>query len=108
MSHIVENFGGSLEDTQFKNELRALIQEEIWKAFDVAMKAAANPPVQLGQPTDEEFYRRREIQKQTVQEISRAVRSALNHLKADAQARVVETTDPERAARIRALADPTF
>jgi vacuolar-type H+-ATPase subunit E/Vma4 len=105
---MIEDLKGCLEDTQYKNELRALIQEEIWKAFDIAMKAAADPPVGLHQLNDEEFRAIREVQKQMVKEISQAVRSALNHLKADAQARAVETTDPERASRIKALADPTF
>jgi hypothetical protein len=105
---MIEEIKGSLEDAQYKNELRALIQEEIWKAFDVAMNAAVNPPVKLGQTNDEDFRQRREMQTQMVQEINGAVKSALNHLKAEAQARVVESTDPERAARIKALADPTF
>jgi hypothetical protein len=91
-----------------KDELRELIQEEIWKAFDVAIKAAINPPLQPHQLNDSEVQERRKVQKQAVQEIGRAVMSAMNHLKADAQARLYDKTDPERAKRIRALADPSF
>ncbi len=105
---MVEDTNELLLQPELKDELRALIQEEIWKAFDIVMKAAANPPIQPHQLNDNEFQARQEIQKQIVQDISRAIKSALNHLKADAQARVVEKTDPQRAERIRALADPTF
>lgn len=108
MSNFVENNNAFLLQPELKDELRELIQEEIWKAFDVAMKAAANPPIQLHKLNDDEFQVKRKIQKQMVQEISRAVKSALNHLKAEAQARVVEKTDSQRAERIRALADPSF
>lgn len=108
MSNFVENDNANLLQPELKDELRELIQEEIWKAFDVAMRAAANPPVQLHQINDSEFQARREIHKQIVQDVSKAVKSALNHLKAESQARVVEKTDPQRAERIRALADPTF
>lgn len=108
MSNFVESMVESILQPELRNELRALIQEEICKAFDVAMRAAENPPVQSHQVSDPEFQERRKTQIQAVKEISRAIQSALNHLKADAQARVFETSDPERAARIRALADPTF
>ena len=108
MSNMVESMSESLLEPALRNELRALIQEEIWKAFDVVMKAAENPPVQPHQTNDSELQARRKAQTRSVQEISRAIKSALNHLKADAQARVVEKTDPQRAERIRALADPTF
>lgn len=108
MSNYVENNNAFLLQPEIKVELRALIQEEIWKAFDVAMKAAANPPTQPHQLNDSEFQARREIHKQIVQDVSKAVKSVLNHLKADTQAKVVEKTDPQPAERIRALADPTF
>jgi hypothetical protein len=108
MANVVESISESLLQPELKNELRALIQEEIWKAFDVAIKAAENPPMQQHQLNDPEHRVRGEFQKQAVQQIGKAVRSALNHLKADAQARVFEKSDPERARRIRALADPTF
>ncbi len=108
MSNFVENDNAYLLQPEIKDELRALIQEEIWKAFDVAMRAASNLPIQLHQMNDKEFQERREIQKQMVQEISKAIKSALNHLKAEAQAKVIEKTDPQRAERIRALADPSF
>ncbi len=108
MSNFVENNNSFLLQPEIKDELCALIQEEIWKAFDVAMNAATNPPIQPNQLNDSGFQARRETQKQMVQEISKAIKSALNHLKAEAQARVVEKTDPQRAERIRALADPTF
>jgi hypothetical protein len=78
------------------------------ESFDVAIKAAANPTIQPHQLGDSEVQDRKRLQKEVAQEIGRQVISALNHLKADAQARVVEDTDPERAKRIRALADPTF
>ena len=108
MSNFVENNNANLLQPELKDELRELIQEEIWKAFDVAMRAAANPPIQPHQLNDSEFQARRVIHKQIVQDASKAIKSALNQLKAEAQAKVVEKTDPQRAKRIRALADPTF
>ena len=91
-----------------QDELRALIQEEIWKAFNTALSAAEQLPLQPWQLNDTQVQERSRIQKEAVQEIRKAVMSQLNKLKAEAQAKVIEKTDPGRAERIRALGDPSF
>ena len=108
MSHIEENKTDLFKDQEFRDELRAFIQEEVWKAFDVAMRAAENVPSSYrgGRDTDMEEFR--QLRSELIRETTKAVKSALNHFKAEAQARVVEKIDPERAKRIRAMADPSF
>jgi hypothetical protein len=108
MSHMEQNVTDVFREQEFRDELRVFIQEEVWKAFDVAMRAAVNAPTAFTGVGNMEKENLRQIRSEAIREVNAAIKSALNHLKADAQARVVEKTDPERAKRIRALADPTF
>ena len=101
-------YSGENMSLENQDELRALIQEEIWKAFNTALSAAEQLPLQPWQLNDTQVQERSRIQKEAVQEIRKAVMSQLNKLKAEAQAKVIEKTDPGRAERIRALGDPSF
>jgi hypothetical protein len=91
-----------------KDELRELIQSEILKAFNAAFSAALNAPTQLGDINNNEKQEAMKNQKAVIREFGNAIKASLQTLEAEAQAKVVEKTDPERAKRIRALAVPTF
>ncbi len=86
-----------------KDELRYLIQQEIGKAFKVGLHAAMDYPIQIGDVHDNDKQLEREKRKATIREIGTAVGKALEGLKVEADARVVEKTDPARADVIRRL-----
>jgi hypothetical protein len=94
--------------THDKDELRELIQQEISKAFNAAFSAALNPPAtNLGDALSTEYRQEREQRKKIIMEIGNAIKSALEDVRTEAQAKVVEKTDPARADVIRRL-KPTF
>lgn len=90
-----------------KDELRLLIQEEINKAFDSAFSAALDYPVNSSDAFSPEKRKEREQRKVIIREVGNAVKNALRDIKDEAQAKIIEKTDPARAEIIRRL-KPTF
>lgn len=93
-----------------KDEIRELIATEMKKAAQAAINAVLNAPIQLHEihtAMSPEGMHAREERKKIVREIGDAAVKSFEAVEREAQARVVEKTDPERAERIRTLV-PTF
>lgn len=86
-----------------KDELRELIQDEISKAFNAAFSAALNIPTNLSDLNNAEIQKQKEDTKAIIRVVGNAIKSALEDVRSEAQARVVEKTDPARADVIRRL-----
>lgn len=84
-----------------KDELRHLIQEEIYKAFDVAINAAQKRPLQIYEIHSNELQQQRTEQNKSIAQIGNAVLSALQDLVTERRATIIEKTDPQRADIIR-------
>jgi hypothetical protein len=94
-------------DKDTKDEIRELIQEEIYKAFNTAFAAALSYPISITQSHDPDYRDARQKRSEIIREVGNGIKSALDDLRTEAQAKVVEKTDPARAERIRNL-KPTF
>lgn len=93
-----------------KDEIRELIAAEMRKAVQAAVSAVLNAPIQpheVHTAMSPEGMQAREERKKIVREIGDAIVKSFEAVEREAQARVVEKTDPERAERIRKLV-PTF
>ena len=89
-----------------KDEIRELIASEMTKAVKAAVNAVLNAPIpmhEMGRYASPELMQEREARKKVVREIGDAVVKSFEAVEREAQARVVEKTDPERADRIRKL-----
>jgi len=93
-----------------KDEIRELIATEMRRAGQAAVNAVLNAPIQLHEARtamSPEGMAAREERNKIARAIGDAVVKALEAGEREAQARVVEKSDPERADRIRKLV-PTF
>jgi len=86
-----------------KDELRILIYGEINKAFNAALNAALNYPVNISDLTSQEKEKARQQQDEIVRKIGKAIGNVLRDLKDEADAKIIEKTDPARADRIRRI-----
>ncbi len=86
-----------------KDEFRLLIHEEINKAFAAALGAALNYPVSFSDSMTSEKQQERRQRIAVINEIGSAMKNALRDLKDEANAAIVEKTDPARAEIIRKL-----
>lgn len=93
-------------DNELKDEIRELIAREMKKAVKDVVNAVLNAPTPLHEieryPTPEGTQKREE-KKKLIREIGDAVIKSFEATEREAQARVVEKTDPERANRIRRM-----
>ncbi len=97
-------------NTDDKDEIRELIATEMRKAVQAAVRAVLNAPIQLHEvhtAMTPEGRQAREERNKIVREIGDAVVKSFEAVEREAQARVVEKTDPARADRIRKMV-PTF
>lgn len=90
-----------------KDEIRELVAAEMKSAVKEAVNAVLKAPHEGGRYPTAESMQKSEDRKKIVQEVGNAVVKAFEKHEREAQARVVEKTDPERAERIRKF-DPTF
>jgi hypothetical protein len=86
-----------------KDEIRELIATEMRKAAQEAVDAILNAPAQLVRYPSAEEMQAREERNKLVREVGDAVVKAFEAIEQEAQARVVEKTDPARADRIRKM-----
>jgi hypothetical protein len=94
-----------------KDEIRLLIVEEIDKAFKLAFDAALNAPISitdLSYASSSEGQQEREARKKVIREIRKSVTDSFHKVLSEAQAHVVEKTDPARAETIRRLPPAEF
>jgi hypothetical protein len=93
-----------------KDDIRELIATEMKKAVKGAVNGVLTAPIQLHEvhtAMSPEGRQAREERNKLVREIGDAIVKSFEAVEREAQARVVEKTDPERAERIRNLV-PTF
>ena len=90
-----------------KDEIRYIVQQEIGKAFKAGLSAAINVPANLGEAVTVVKDKESEKQKKLLREKGKVIKEALRDLEDEANAKIVEKTDPARAERIRRL-KPTF
>lgn len=90
-------------DTDAKDEIKYLIQQEIGKAFNAALSAALSAPIQLTDVNDRAKQDERQKRIAVIKEIGNQIKSALQDLEDEANAKIVEKTDPARAEVIRRL-----
>ncbi|MBC7909641.1 MAG: hypothetical protein H7Y30_04020 [Pyrinomonadaceae bacterium] len=93
-----------------KDEIRELIATEMVRAVQGAVRAVLNAPIQLHEvhtAMSPEGRQAREERNNIVREIGDAIVKSFEAVEREAQARVVEKTDPARADIIRKLV-PTF
>jgi hypothetical protein len=93
-----------------KDEMRELIATEVRNMIKVACNAAINVPVQpheIQSAMSPEGLMATEAQKQEATKLVASIMSAVDDYVREAQARVVEKTDPQRAQNIRNF-KPTF
>ncbi|MDQ1558635.1 MAG: hypothetical protein QOD32_1695 [Pyrinomonadaceae bacterium] len=93
-----------------KDEIRELIATEMKKAVKAAVNGVLNAPIQLHEiytAMSPEGRQAREERNKLVREIGDATVKSFEAIEREAQARVVEKTDPARAERIRNFV-PTF
>ncbi len=93
-----------------KDEIRELIATEMKKAVKSAVNAVLNAPIQLHDVSTAmtpEGIKAQEERKKIVREIGDAIIKSFEAVEREAQARVVEKTDPQRAEVIRKVV-PTF
>lgn len=89
-----------------KDEIRELIATEMKKAVEAAVRAVLNSPTQPHQAryaTSPERMQEQETRNQIVREIGSAIVKSFDAVEREAQARVVEKIDSERAERIRKM-----
>lgn len=99
-----------LELTKVKDELRELIATEVRNIVRFTCNAVINAPIQLADirhAMTPEGMQEREARKKIAREITSVVLEASEDYLREAQARVVEKTDPQRADFIRKF-KPTF
>ena len=93
-----------------KDEIRLLIAMEIKNAIRHAISAVVNMPIEL---TDVQYAmtpdgrQEREERQKVAKQIGKAILDSAEETLREADARIVEKTDPERADRIRKF-KPTF
>ncbi len=93
-----------------KDEIRLLIAREIKDVVTSAFSSVLNAPISLTDlpyASSSEGQQEREARKKNVQEIRKSVLESIDANLREAEARIVEKTDPARAERIRKLV-PTF
>lgn len=93
-----------------KDEIREVVATEMKKAAQAAINAILNSPIQLHEvshATSPEGMQEREARNKLVRDIGMAITQSFEAIEREAQARVVEKIDPERADRIRKLV-PTY
>jgi hypothetical protein len=94
-------------DKDAKDEIRELIATEMRRAVKDAVNAVLNAPIPLHEAgrygMSPEVTQAREERKKIVREVGDAIIKSFEANEREAQARVVEKTDPERAERIRKL-----
>lgn len=94
-------------DKDTKDEIRELIATEMKKAVKAAVSAVVNMPIPLGEVSrygmDTEARERRETRQKIAREVGDAIIKSFEAVEREAQARVVEKTDPQRAEVIRKL-----
>jgi hypothetical protein len=86
-----------------KDEIRELVATEMKKAVKNAVNAVLNAPNTGGRYPTPDSMQEREARNKLVREIGDAIVKSFEAVEREAQARVVEKTDPERAERIRRL-----
>jgi len=88
-----------------KDEIRLLIARELRDAVKGAVSAILNAPMSLAQArySRPEDMQEQEARKQIVREIGDSVIKSVEAMVREADARIVEKTDPERADRIRSM-----
>lgn len=91
-----------------KDEIRYLIHQEINKAFNAALSAATNYPIDIGDVGSQEKSQARKQQNEIVAKLGKAVGRELKRLSAEAHATIVEKTDPGQANVIRRTWDTEF
>jgi aspartokinase-like uncharacterized kinase len=92
------------------DEIKEINATEMWRAVKDAVSAVINAPIQLHEishATSPEGMQAREERKKIVREVGDAIIKSFEANEREAQARVVEKTDPQRAEVIRNLV-PTF
>jgi hypothetical protein len=97
-------------DKDIKDEIKELIATEMRKAVQMAVGAVVNIPIQLVDAQyamTTEGRQEREARQKIALEYGKAIVEAFADVEREAQARLVEKTDPERADRIRKF-KPTF
>ena len=113
VQHLITLSRGKLAmplDNDGKDEIRELIATEMRKAVKAAVGAVVNMPIQLvdvQHAMTPEGRQEREARQKVAREIGDAIVKAFEAIEREAQARVVEKTDPARAERIRNFV-PTF
>jgi hypothetical protein len=90
-----------------KDEIRYIVQQEIGKAFKAGLSAAVNVPINLGEAVTAVTNKERQERNKLIKSIGQSIKSALTDLEDEANAKIVEKTDPARADVIRRL-KPTF
>jgi hypothetical protein len=89
-----------------KDEIRLLIAKEIKNVVNSAFSSVLNAPISitdLSYASSSQGQQESEARKKTVQEIRKSVLEAVDANLREADARIVEKTDPARAERIRKL-----
>src|SRR5687768_12059248 len=93
-----------------KDEIRQIVATEIRNFVNSAVNAALNRPIELTEgryAMSPEGMKEREAQKKIVHQFGKVIIDAAEANLREADARIVEKTDPERAEIIRKLV-PTF
>jgi hypothetical protein len=109
MQHLITLSRGKFAvplDKDVKDEIRELIATEMKKAVKAAVGAIVNMPTQLvdvQHAMTPEGRQERETRQKVAREIGDAIVKAFEAIEREAQARVVEKTDPARAEVIRNL-----
>src|SRR2546421_6791449 len=94
-------------DKDTKDEIRELIATEMKNAVRVAVSAVVNMSVPLGEidryGMNAEAMQKREARQKIAREVGDAIIKSFEAIEREAQARIVEKTDPARAEVIRKL-----
>lgn len=93
-------------DKDDKDEIRKIVATEIRDFVKSAVNAALNRPIELTEvhhATSPEGMKEREAQKKVVQQFGAVLIKAAEANLREADARIVEKTDPQRAEIIRKL-----
>jgi hypothetical protein len=90
-----------------KDEIKEIMATEMRRAVKEAVSAVLNAPIPLHEAgrygMSPEMTQAREERKKIVREVGDAIIKSFEANEREAQARVVEKTEPERAERIRSL-----
>jgi len=93
-----------------KDEIRELIAQEFRNAVKSSVSAVINAPIELadvGRFGSPELMQEREARKKIARDIGKVILESAEDGLREAQARVIEKTDPERAKIVRSF-KPTY